>query len=55
MTVNLLAINAFHKGDLGRISGHVAIKTDAGTDAPALVVALHDIKAGTTGWFERKN
>jgi hypothetical protein len=55
MTINLLAINAFHKGDVGRISGHVAIKTDPHASPPGSVVALQDIKAGTSGWFDKRD
>ena len=52
MTVNLLAINTFSKGDVGRVAGHAAIKTDGHKAEARRVVALQDIKAGTSGWFD---
>jgi hypothetical protein len=54
MTVNLHAVNTFGKGDIGRISGHTAIKTDQRTAEAGMVVALHEVKAGSNGWFEKK-
>ena len=54
MTINLLAVNNFAKGDVGRVAGHAAIKTHAQASASGLVVALQDIKAGTSGWFDLK-
>jgi len=54
MTIHLLAVNNFAKGDIGRVAGRAAIKTDAHSSAQGLVVALQDIKAGTSGWFNRK-
>jgi hypothetical protein len=54
MTINLHAVNNFEKGDVGRISGHTAIKTDPNVNSVGSVVALHDVKAGTNGWFEKQ-
>ena len=54
MTINLLAVNNFAKGDVGRVSGHAAIKTDSHDAPQRLVVALQDVKAGSNGWFDLK-
>jgi hypothetical protein len=51
-TINLHARTDFEKGDIGRVSGHAATKVDPALKADGLVIALHDVRAGTNGWFE---
>jgi hypothetical protein len=53
MTINLFAVNNFTKGDVGRVAGNAAIKTDARSASSELVVALQDIRAGQSGWFRK--
>jgi hypothetical protein len=54
MTRNLQAREDFAKGDVGYATGHkVSRTTQLGTPTGSfLVTALHDVKAGTNGWFE---
>jgi len=51
-TINLHARTDFEKGDIGRVSGHAATKVDPALKADGLVIALHDVRAGSNGWFE---
>ena len=53
MTINLQAKTDFVKGDVGRVFGHTVVKRDGAGTGPDLVVALQDVKAGSSGWFER--
>lgn len=54
MTINLHAKTEFEKGDLGRVTGHTAIKIDAVEPGVSYVVALQYVRAGTNGWFETR-
>jgi hypothetical protein len=54
MVKNLVAKHDFNKGDVGRVTGYTVIKTDASDQGTTVVVALQDIKAGASGWFEPK-
>jgi hypothetical protein len=52
MTRNLFATGDFQKGDVGRVTGHrVSKATGNEPEGTLLVVALHDVKSGTSGWF----
>jgi hypothetical protein len=54
MVKNLVAKHDFNKGDVGRVTGYTVVKTDTADTGLTVVVALQDIKAGTSGWFEPK-
>jgi hypothetical protein len=54
MVKNLVATSDFNKGDVGRVIGYTVVKTAASDKGEAVVVALQDLKAGTSGWFEPK-
>jgi hypothetical protein len=52
LTINLLAVVDFKKGDFGFVVGHRVRKAVLEPTGTHFVIAMQDIKAGTPGWFE---
>jgi hypothetical protein len=53
MAINLLAVNDFTRGDVGRVAGHRVSRVEhINPEDRAAVTALQDIKAGMHGWFD---